>query len=163
MIITKPIGKVNIKIDTNNFDRRMARNYRSAQKSLNRQIVEDTEPYIPIGKNGGRLRSSVEFPNGEDGGLIAYNTPYAHYMYMGQVYEDPVHHVAGWCIGANEDGSEKWVSRKGVKKQPRPFDRGPTRLRDIQYHNGGGAKWFERSKETNYEKWLKLVGKELTK
>jgi len=50
---------------------------------------------------------------------ITYIEMYAHYMYMGRVYVDPVYKVGGFT----KDGI-KWWSRPGVQKIPtdRPFN-----------------------------------------
>ena len=46
--------------------------------------------------------------------LIHYNEEYAHYMYGGIVYVDPVYKAGGFT----NDGGVNWFSRKGVKKIP---------------------------------------------
>lgn len=80
MKINNHVGNVHIKFDTKRIDG----NLKEAQKKLNMQIVADSEPYVPFQQ--GTLRSSVRYPQGIDGGEIEYNTPYAHYLYQGEVY-----------------------------------------------------------------------------
>ena len=70
------------------------------------------DPYTP--RKSGSLESSVNIRPFE----IEYTSVYAHYQYMGEVYEDPLYHVAGWIVGGTAP-NEIWRSRKGIKKVKR--------------------------------------------
>ena len=75
----KTVGCVDIHIGTSRIDN----NIRNAQKVLNMQVVADCDEYIPMQQ--GALRGSVNYPDGIYGGEIAWNTPCAHYQYMGEL------------------------------------------------------------------------------
>lgn len=65
------------------------------------------DPYTP--HLTGQLQSDVTLSPFE----IEYNSKYAHYIYTGEVYVDPLYHVGGF----NND-EYGWWSRPGVKKIP---------------------------------------------
>lgn len=65
-------------------------------------------PYTP--RRDGILFENVSYKPFE----FTYNTPYAHYMYNGVQYVDPVLGVSGFT---NDDGAT-FFSRKGVEKIP---------------------------------------------
>lgn len=132
----KTVGSVNIHLDTSRIDE----NIRNAQKKLNMQVVADSEEYIPYGSLGA-LRNNVRYPDGIHGGEIAWNTPYAHYQYMGELY-------------LTEDGRS--YAQKGEKKVPTGLP--------LNYHTPGtGDHWFERAKETHKEEWINIVRREIGK
>ena len=136
MRIDRRVGSVDIKIDTKRIDN----NIRTAQKLLNMQIVSDCDPLIPFQQ--GALRNSVNYPQGIYGGEIEYNTPYAHYQYMGEVYGPniPIRDAEGNITG--------WFS---------PPKKNPTG-RPLQYHTAGtGDHWFEKAKEQHKQEWIDLV------
>lgn len=65
------------------------------------------DPYTPW--DTGMLMSNVKkLPF-----ALHYKEPYSHYIYMGEVYVDPVYNVGGFY---NSDYG--WWSRPGVKKVP---------------------------------------------
>lgn len=68
------------------------------------------EPYVPA--NNLILSNSATVSATETSGEVAYNTPYAHYQYEGELYVDPV-----YGKGAFTDGERFW-SRPGVGKVP---------------------------------------------
>lgn len=136
MRINSHVGSVDIKIDTKRIDN----NIRTAQRLLNMQVVADCDPLIPFQQ--GALRNSVNYPQGIYGGEIEYNTPYAHYQYMGEVYGPniPIRDAEGNITG--------WFSPP--KKNPAG--------RPIQYHTAGtGDHWFEKAKEQHKDDWVRLV------
>ena len=131
----KTVGCVDIHIDTSRVDN----NIRNAQKSLNMQVVADCDEYIPMQQ--GALRGSVNYPDGIYGGEIAWNTPYAHYQYMGELY-------------LTEDGRS--FAFRGERKYP-------TGLPLQQHHPGTADHWFERAKQAHCEQWIDLVKREVGK
>lgn len=131
----KTVGCVDIHINTSRIDN----NIRNAQKSLNMQVVADCDEYIPMQQ--GALRGSVNYPDGIYGGEIAWNTPYAHYQYMGELY-------------LTEDGRS--FAYKGEKKYP-------TGLPLQQHHPGTADHWFDRAKQAHCEQWIDLVKREVGK
>ena len=131
----KTVGCVDIHIDTSRIDN----NIRNAQKSLNMQVVADCDEYIPMQQ--GALRGSVNYPDGIYGGEIAWNTPYAHYQYMGELY-------------LTEDGRS--FAFRGERKYP-------TGLPLQQHHPGTADHWFEAAKQAHGEQWIDLVKREVGK
>ena len=131
----KTVGCVDIHIDTSRIDN----NIRNAQKALNMQVVADCDEYIPMQQ--GALRGSVNYPDGIYGGEIAWNTPYAHYQYMGELY-------------LTEDGRS--FAYKGEKKYP-------TGLPLHQHQPGTTDHWFEAAKQAHCEQWIDLVKREVGK
>ena len=139
MKIKTHAGNVDIHIDTSRIDR----NLKEAQKLLNMQVVADCDPLIPFQQ--GALRNSVNYPQGIYGGEIEYNTPYAHYMYEGEVYGPNIpirDEVTGEITG--------WYS---------PPVKHPTGEK-LKYHPEGterGDHWFEKAKEQHKDDWVRLV------
>ena len=131
----KTVGCVDIHIDTSRIDN----NIRNAQKALNMQVVADCDEYIPMQQ--GALRGSVNYPDGIYGGEIAWNTPYAHYQYMGELY-------------LTEDGRS--FAFRGERKYP-------TGLPLQQHHLGTADHWFDRAKQSHCEQWIDLVKREVGK
>ena len=64
-------------------------------------------PYTP--RDTGNLVRNVQLRPFE----IHYKSPYSHYMYMGEIYVDPVYHAGGFYTSTHG-----WRSRKDVKKIP---------------------------------------------
>lgn len=136
MRINTHVGNVDIKIDTKRIDR----NLKEAQKLLNEQIVADCDPLIPFQQ--GALRNSVNYPQGIYGGEIEYNTPYAHYQYVGEVYGPNI------PIKDSEGNITGWYSPP--KKQPTG--------RKLTYHTPGTTDhFFEKAKAQHKADWLRLV------
>lgn len=136
MRIRQHIGNVDIDIS----DARLRRNLKEAQKLLNMQVVADCDPLIPFQQ--GALRNSVNYPDGVYGGIIEYNTSYAHMLYVGEVYGPNI------PIKDSEGNITGWYS---------PPKKHPTG-REIQYHTPGtGKEWFETAKERHGADWLRLV------
>lgn len=136
MRIRRRTRNVDIDISTD----RIENNAREAQKLLNMQIVADCDPLIPFQQ--GALRNSVIYPKGIYGDEIEWNTPYAHYQYVGEVYGPniPFKDSSGNTIG--------WYS------PPVKHPMG----RKLQYHTTGtGDHWFEKAKERHKNEWLRLV------
>ena len=131
----KTVGCVDIHIDTSHIDN----NIRNTQKVLNMQVVADCDEYIPMQQ--GALRGSVNYPDGIYGGEIAWNTPYAHYQYMGELY-------------LTEDGRS--FAFRGERKYP-------TGLPLQQHHPGTEDHWFDRAKQAHCEQWIDLVKREVGK
>ncbi len=135
MKYNETVGNINIKLDSS----RMDGNIRNAQKLLNMQIVADCDEYIPFQQ--GALRGSVNYPDGIYGDCIEYNTPYAHYQYVGELY-------------LSENGSS-WA-KKYEKKNP-------SGVHLNYHHNGTGDHWFEKAKQVHERQWIDLVKREAGK
>lgn len=145
MRINKTIGNVEIKFN----DKRIDRNMKEAQKLLNLTVRTDCEPLVPL--LNGQLRRSATFPEGVYGGVLEYNTPYAHYQYVGEVY--------GPNIPRKDDNGNiiGWYSPPGKKKHP-------TGRKMAKYSQSEtGSEWFSKAKERHGDKWLRLVREEVGK
>ena len=97
------------------------------------QIATDCDSLIPFQQ--GALRGSLRYPDGVYGGEMAWNTPYAHYQYVGELY-------------LTEDG------RTFANKNERKF---PTGIPLVQHTSGTSDHWFEKAKEQNEKQWIDLV------
>lgn len=136
MLYKSTVGSVDIHITT----KRMEKNLRNAQKLLNTQIVADCDLYIPFQQ--GDLRGSVRYPDGIYGGVIEYNTPYAHYQYVGMLRTD-------------EDG-RVIVGKDEIK----PI---LTKTPLVQHEPGSTDHWFDAAKQAHGSQWLDLVRREAGK
>lgn len=88
---------------------------------------EMNRKYVP--EDSGELISNSRVDNQCN---IIYNTPYAHYQYIGKVYVDP---KTGKGAFFNENYG--FWSRPGIKKIPTE--------KDLQYHKpGSGPYWDKR-------------------
>lgn len=128
------VGSINIKLNS----KRIKGNIKEAQKALNLQIVADCTPLIPMQQ--GYLRESVIYPEGVYGGAIEWNTPYARYVYGGELY-------------LTENGSS-WAKYR-EKKYPSGTS--------LNYHPGTGDHWFDVAKQDYGKDWIKLVKKKAGK
>lgn len=136
MRIRQHRGNVDIDIS----DARLQKGIRNAQRALNMKIVAGCDPLIPFQQ--GALRNSVNYPQGIYGGEIEYNTPYAHYQYMGEVY------------GPNIPIRDAEGNITGYWSPPKKHPTG----RQLQYHTAGtGDHWFDRAKEQHKQEWIDLV------
>lgn len=136
MELDTKVGDVEIKLDTSRIDD----NLLEAQKLLNMQVVADSAPFVPFRQ--GALRNSVRYPDGVYGGIVEYDTPYAHYQYESEVYGPniPLKDAQGNIIG--------WTS---------PPKKSPTGRR-LQYHTPGTSDhWFDRAKQEHLSDWVRLV------
>lgn len=139
MKINTHVGNVGIRIGTSRIDN----NLREAQKELNLTVRKDCTPFVPKGGSG-NLRRSANFPEGLYGGVLEYNTPYAHYQYAGEVYGPniPKYDGEGNLIGY-------WS----------PPEKNPTG-RPIKYHTPGtGKEWFEEAKKKHGNEWVNTAKK----
>ncbi len=132
MKYNKVIGSVNIRLDTKRIDG----NIRRAQDKLDMQVLNDMIPYMP--RQQGAM---VGATNIIEPGLIATDTPYAHYQYTGELY-------------LTEDG------RSWADKEEKKYPTGTP----LKYHTEGtGDHWFETAKNEHKEQWIDLVKREVGK
>lgn len=131
--INTHVGKVDIKIDTKRIDD----NIKKAQELLNLQVVADCTPLIPFEQ--GALRNSANYPQGVYGGEIEWNTPYAHYIYQGEL-----HLAANGSSWANKD-EKKYPAGKPLHFHPEGV--------------GTTDHWFDKAKEQHGKEWVALVKK----
>lgn len=123
-------GHLNITLDT----RRMEGNFADAQRYLDLRVIRDTEPFVPFDR--GVLRNSAKYATRVGSGQVVYKTPYAHYLYNGEL-----------MVGV--------TSRSSYAKAGEPKE---YTGRPLTYHTPGtGAMWFEESKRKNLKSWVKGV------
>lgn len=97
-------------------------------------------PMEVVGKNRGALRRSAHIEADGENVDIVYSTPYAHYMYEGKLWVDPV------------TGSS-WA-RKDTKKVPTNID--------LKYHtNGTGPHWDKRMVSSDMKEIEKILERQM--
>lgn len=128
MKFKRTIGDVGFSLDTG----RIERNMKEAQKQLNIMVTADSNQFVPMEQ--GALRNSVRYPQGIHGGEIAWNTPYAHYQYEGELYLD-------------ENGNSF------AAKHERKYPSGKRLEQSTEMNALASDHWFERAKEGNLKKW----------
>ena len=112
------------------------------------QAAKDTSPYVPMLTGSLNVRTQV------DGGNIIYPSPYARYLYNGNVMVDSVT-GHGTMRFIDKMGNEQIRFRKGATLKPTD--------RDLKYtksaHPQAQDHWFEASKAQNIDKWLRVAEK----
>lgn len=100
------------------------------QQFIANEVLRLSDPYVPLDE--GVLKTSGHVEDGTDVVWGGEAEPYAHYVWEGIVYEDPLLHCADF---KTENG---WYSRKEVQKLPTD--------RRLNYGNGNlrGDHWVER-------------------
>lgn len=104
------------------------------QRTIDQKVIDYCQPYVPASPDR-TLEFSAQASTDIGSGEVIWNTPYAHYQYMGIVY--------GPNIPIIEDGILMgWFSPPGRPKQP--TDRELTY--DTSQNPLAGSHWFERMK-----------------
>lgn len=104
------------------------------QKVIDQTVIDFCQPYVPASPNR-ILEGSAQLATEIGSGMVIWNTPYAHYQYMGIVY--------GPNIPVYQDGVlVGWYSIPGRKKEP--TDRELTY--DTAQNPLAGPHWVERMK-----------------
>lgn len=111
---------------------------------LTNEAMRLMNPFVPFRENG--LRSSARVV--DNGTAIEYQSPYAHYQYMGVLYVDPKYNK-----GAMFNPSYGYWSRPGINKIKTD--------RKLKYKGGGlsGAKWDEKMMNKHGDELVKSVQK----
>lgn len=131
-----------LKIDTTALNSDIKR----AHGVLNAQIVSDCTPLVP--HRTGTLRQSVHYPEGSDGDIIEWQTPYAHYMYEGVKYVNPKTMKSGYV---GRDGMwHGWTGKKISTTENLTY-----------YSEGTGSQWFLKAKAQYKEDWRDVTAKAL--
>ena len=104
------------------------------QKAIDQSVIDYCQPYVPASPDR-TLEFSAQVSTEIGSGKVIWNTPYAHYQYMGIVY--------GPNIPIIQDGILMgWFSPPGRPKSP--TDRELTY--DTSQNPMAGSHWFERMK-----------------
>lgn len=125
-----------------------------AQMALDSQVWNDMQQYMPFA-DGNLIRQTNALNQTVLGSGKVYvydgNVEYAHYMYEGVVYVDPVYKKGGFY-----SPDYGFWSRPGVKKIPSE--------RKFQYTNPMATDhWDQTAIRNHYKQWLEIVKKELNK
>ncbi len=118
--------QIDVQFSSGELLRRFEQQRDTAQVWLDSEILRSTEPFVPMDQGdliGSGVRGTVP-----GSGLIVYNSPYAHYHYVGLVR-----------VGR---APKKLTDRK---------------MRYSQLHQAGqerGSVWFDRSKKVNLAAWI---------
>lgn len=111
------------------------------QRFIDQKVISDCRPYIPASPDR-TLADSAQATTELGSGLVIWNTPYAHYQYMGIVY--------GPNFQVLIKGALEWRSYKDRPKHP--TDRELTY--DTSQNPMAGPHWFERAKADHLTEWL---------
>lgn len=117
------------------------------QQFVDSECIRQMKPYTP--KQIGVLENSAELNTVIGSGIIRQHTPYARYLYYGEVFGPNLPIRNGKISFNEEDGPiERWVSPK--KKSPTG--------RELKYNKSvnpkAGKKWFERMKADHKDEIL---------
>ncbi len=118
--------QISVQFDSDDLLRRFEQRRNTAQIWLDSEILRSTEPFVPMDQGdliGSGVRGTVP-----GSGLIVYNSPYAHYHYVGLVR-----------VGR---APKKLTNRK---------------MNYSQLHQAGqerGSAWFDHSKKVNLAAWI---------
>lgn len=123
-----------------------------AQMALDVQVWNDMQQYMPFA-DGNLLRqtNALNMSVLGSGKVYVYdgNVEYAHYMYEGEVYVDPVYRIGGFY-----SPDYGFWSRPGVTKIPGG--------RKFNYTNPKATDhWDETAIKNHSNQWLEIVKKEL--
>ena len=104
------------------------------QRTVDQTVIDYCQPYVPASPDR-TLEFSAQVSTDIGSGQVIWNTPYAHYQYMGEVY--------GPNIPIIQDGILMgWFSPPGRPKSPT----GRELTYDTSQNPMAGPHWFERMK-----------------
>ena len=139
MVYNTTAGCLEINIDTGRIEKNLER----AQDALDQKVLGDCTQYVPFRQGALRGSGHITKP-----GEIEWNTPYAHYQYMGELYGPNI------PIGDAEGNITGFWSPPVKHPEGRPLH---------YYEPGTGDHWFERAKKTHLNEWIHEVKKEVGK
>lgn len=118
----------------------LARNIDAAEYWLANEILTNSNNYVPF--KSGALRQSGHVIDTDTGYRVEWSSPYAHYLYQGEVYINPKHNASGWM-----DKYGQWHGWKGPK-----VPNGES----IVYHTAGTQDhWIQAAQEAYMDHWIK--------
>ena len=121
-------------------------NVKKAAVAVANEVVKDSTRFIPLRESA--LSKNYSIKETKDGAEITWNMKYAHYMWEGKLYVDPITKK-----GAFFSPQYGFWSRPGVKKKKTDIP--------LNFHGGRGPRWTERAQETHYNKWVEIAEKVL--
>jgi hypothetical protein len=114
------------------------------QRFIDQRVIDGCQPYVPASPDR-TLEFSAQVSTEIGSGQVVWNTPYAHYQYMGIVYGPNIPILdpeTGVLMG--------YFSPPGRPKHP--TDKRLTY--DTAQNPMAGAHWFERAKADQLSQWL---------
>ena len=114
------------------------------QRFIDQKVIDGCTPYVPASPDR-TLEFSAQVSTEIGSGMVVWNTPYAHYQYMGIVYGPNIPILdpeTGVLMG--------FFSPPGRPKHP--TDRELTY--DTSQNPMAGPYWFERAKADHLTEWL---------
>jgi hypothetical protein len=119
------------------------------QRAIDQNVIDFCQPYVPASPDR-TLEFSAQVSTEIGSGTVIWNTPYAHYQYMGIVYGPNIPIIdpeTGVLMG--------WFSPPGRPKHP--TDRELTY--DTSQNPMAGPYWFERMKADRLRDILDAAGR----
>ena len=145
-------AKLDVKLDPNELLRTFGLEKGGrVQQIIDQTVIDFCTPYVPVSPDR-TLEFSAQ-PSTEIGsGEVIWNTPYAHYQYMGIVYGPNIPIVKdGVLMG--------WFSPPGRPKSPTD--------RELKYDTSrkplAGPRWFERMKADRLNDILEAARRAVTR
>ena len=121
------------------------------QQTIDQAVIDFCRPYVPASPER-TLEFSAQASTEIGSGLVVWNTPYAHYQYMGIVYGPNIPILRdGILLG--------WFSPPGRPKHPTD--------RELKYDTAqnplAGPQWFERMKADRVNDIIELAQRAMVK
>lgn len=141
------VGNIRTDID---FDKILEKkglgDHGDAQKALDSEVIRLMQPYIPM--DSGTLAGAFSLTD-IGSGVIVQNTPYARYLYYGELYVDPITGKGAF----HDPQTGRFWSRPKVQKvaSGRPLNY------NTNQHPMAGARWFERMKADHKQDLINIV------
>lgn len=141
------VTKLNIQIDEGKILKNKGLElYGPVQKAVDSECIRLVQPYVPFKQGvlaGAFHRTDI------GSGLIIQDTPYARYLYYGELYVDPITKKGAF----HDEQSGRFWSRPGVQKEPS----GKPLQYDTSRHPQAGPFWFDRMKADHIEDIIKVA------
>ena len=125
------------------INKRLQKDVGEMQKVVDSECLRYMDPYIPY--DTGTLAKSAVIGTVIGSGLIVQNTPYARYLYYGEVYGPNIPITSGGEVTG-------FISPAHKEPTGRPIQYNKTK------HPLAGKMWFERMKKDHLNDIKKAVG-----
>jgi len=130
-------AQMNVKLDAKDVLREYGLEpYGRVQRAIDQSVIDFCRPYVPASPDR-TLEFSAQISTDIGGGEVIWNTPYAHYQYMGIVYGPNIPIIdreTGVLMGFfSPPGRPKHPTDKQLEYDTKQNDR-------------AGSHWFERMK-----------------
>ncbi len=115
------------------------------QRVIDSEVIRQCEPYVPFDE--GVLTASAMLATNIGSGLVVYDTPYAHYMYYGEVY------------GPNIPKYDADGDLVGFWSPPIKHPTGKKLTYNLEKHPQAGSHWFDRAMADHKDEVLEAARK----